>query len=398
MPDLLRNGRMTVRDARMLARIIVCATTLLALSVIPTSADTCSDLKAQISATSQADNGFSAKAARYADAAMRQASEIEKTRAIQEAQGCFRNPTASCQALNRTIQQMQSNLDQLERQRDRLAGSRNNEQRLRAIQARLKANRCDEPQRIVSQQVNGPQVTMVQPDDVDPRRVTRVIVRDGIGRKRIHDAPQDGPTVFDNPNAITVPQMSGTFRTLCVRTCDGYYFPVSFSTTSDFFERDAKACAAMCPAAETKLYFHRVPDQESEAMISLKGEPYTALPTAFLYRKRPTDRADPSCTCGKPLTEASLGIDEDAARSTSPTAGKIPTPSRRTGGLADPESQANAATGLTKDRIRETTGAVTAGEAHAADTSRKVRVVGPEFLPDPEEAIDLRSPAPTFFP
>ncbi|WP_193177539.1 DUF2865 domain-containing protein [Oricola nitratireducens] len=398
MPDPFRNGRMTVRAARMRARIIVCAASLLALSVIPATADTCSDLEAQLSAASRTDNGFSAKAARYADAATRQAAEIEKTRAIQEAQGCFRNPTAGCQALNRTIQQMQSNLDQLERQRDRLAGNRNNEQRLRAIQARLKANRCDEPQRVVRQQINGPQVTMVQPDDVDPRRVTRVIVRDGIGRKRIHEAPQDGPAVFDNPDAITVPQMSGTFRTLCVRTCDGYYFPVSFSTTSDFFERDAKACAAMCPAAETKLYFHRVPDQESEAMISLKGEPYTALPTAFLYRQRPTDQADPSCTCGKPRTEANFRADEDADQPKPLAAGKIPTPSRRPDGLADPESQMNAATGLTKDRIREMTGAVNAGEAHAADTSRKVRVVGPEFLPDPEEAIDLRSPAPTSFP
>jgi hypothetical protein len=382
----------------MRARIVVCAASLLALSVIPAAADTCSDLKAQINSASRTDSGFSAKAARYADAARRQAAEIEKTRAIQETQGCFRNPTASCQALNRTIQQMRSNLDQLERQRDRLAGNRNNEQRLRAIQARLRANRCDEPQRIARQQIDGPQVTMVQPNDVDPDRITRVIVRDGIGRKRIHEAPQDGPAYFDNPNAITVPQMSGTFRTLCVRTCDGYYFPVSFATTSDFFERDAKACAAMCPAAKTKLYFHRVPDQESEAMISLQGEPYTALPTAFLYRQRPTDQADPSCTCGKPQTEANLGVDEDTARPNPLETGKRPTPSGRPDGLVDPESQMNAATGQTEEHIREATGTAGAGEPHAVDSSRKIRVVGPEFLPDPKEAIDLRSPAPTPFP
>jgi hypothetical protein len=64
-----------------------------------------------------------------------------------------------------------------------------------------------------------------------------------------------------------------------------------------------ETCSAMCPAAETKLYFHRVPEEESEAMISLQGEPYTALPTAFLYRKRRTETADPSCTCGKPLDD-----------------------------------------------------------------------------------------------
>ncbi|MGA9083760.1 MAG: DUF2865 domain-containing protein, partial [Pseudolabrys sp.] len=24
--------------------------------------------------------------------------------------------------------------------------------------------------------------------------------------------------------------MGGTFRTVCVRTCDGFYFPISYST------------------------------------------------------------------------------------------------------------------------------------------------------------------------
>ena len=39
----------------------------------------------------------------------------------------------------------------------------------------------------------------------------------------------------------------GTFRTLCVRTCDGYYFPISFSTTSDQFREDAHTCAGDVP-------------------------------------------------------------------------------------------------------------------------------------------------------
>ena len=130
-------------------------------------------------------------------------------------------------------------------------------------------------------------------------------------------------------------------------------------------------------------------------MISLQGEPYTALPTAFLYRKRPTEAADPSCTCGKPQVAASARPKQSSIieRGAEPA---IPMPEYKPAdSLADPESRMNAATGLTRERIRELTGAVTIGSVRSADSSRKVRVVGPEFLPDPEEAIDLRSPAPT---
>lgn len=40
-------------------------------------------------------------------------------------------------------------------------------------------------------------------------------------------------------NIRTAP--SGTYRTLCVRLCDGYYWPVSFSTTSDGLGEDKES-------------------------------------------------------------------------------------------------------------------------------------------------------------
>ena len=39
-----------------------------------------------------------------------------------------------------------------------------------------------------------------------------------------------------------------TYRTLCVRLCDGYYFPVSFSTLPNHFQRDSELCASQCAA------------------------------------------------------------------------------------------------------------------------------------------------------
>lgn len=76
-----------------------------------------------------------------------------------------------------------------------------------------------------------------------------------------------------------------TYRTVCVRLCDGYYFPVSFSTLPNHFGRDKNVCQSKC-AAPTELYFHQNPGGAVEQMVSqATQQPYTALRTAFRYRK-----------------------------------------------------------------------------------------------------------------
>jgi hypothetical protein len=76
-----------------------------------------------------------------------------------------------------------------------------------------------------------------------------------------------------------------TYRTLCVRLCDGYYFPVSFSTLPNHFQRDADVCQARC-AAPADLYYHQNPGGAVEQMVSVTTqEPYTSLKTAWRYRK-----------------------------------------------------------------------------------------------------------------
>ena len=51
-----------------------------------------------------------------------------------------------------------------------------------------------------------------------------------------------------NPGGDGAP--SGTYRTVCVRTCDGYYFPISYSTVPNRFADDQRTCQRECPAAE----------------------------------------------------------------------------------------------------------------------------------------------------
>ena len=82
------------------------------------------------------------------------------------------------------------------------------------------------------------------------------------------------------------------YRTLCVRLCDGYYFPISFSTRRDRFAGDAGRCERQCPN-RSRLFVYRNPGEEVEDMRDLKGNSYRSLPTALLYRAKFV--AD--CTC-----------------------------------------------------------------------------------------------------
>ncbi len=60
-----------------------------------------------------------------------------------------------------------------------------------------------------------------------------------------------------------------TYRTLCVRLCDGYYFPVSFSTLPNHFQRDAQLCQSQC-AAPAELYYHQNPGGAVEQALSVE--------------------------------------------------------------------------------------------------------------------------------
>lgn len=76
-----------------------------------------------------------------------------------------------------------------------------------------------------------------------------------------------------------------TYRTVCVRLCDGYYFPVSFSTLPNHFQRDEDVCQSKC-AAPAKLYYHQNPGAGmDQAVAASSNEPYTQLKAAFRYRK-----------------------------------------------------------------------------------------------------------------
>jgi hypothetical protein len=75
----------------------------------------------------------------------------------------------------------------------------------------------------------------------------------------------------------------GSYRTLCVRMCDGFYWPIAFSTRPSTFEQQDAYCRASC-GEPAQLFYYANPGQELEQMRSLYGERYADLPNAFRYR------------------------------------------------------------------------------------------------------------------
>lgn len=104
--------------------------------------------------------------------------------------------------------------------------------------------------------------------------------------EQLFDAMSDS---FDGEGGLRGEEFGGyvgyhTVRTLCVRKSDGFYWPISYSTLTDYVQNDLEACRAQCPGQEVDLYYHDNPGQEVEQAINVYGEPYTALPSAFRFR------------------------------------------------------------------------------------------------------------------
>ncbi|WP_439543584.1 DUF2865 domain-containing protein [Hyphomicrobium sp.] len=95
--------------------------------------------------------------------------------------------------------------------------------------------------------------------------------------------------------------LNGGYRTLCVRLCDGYYFPISAAAQPAEFARDEETCQAAC-GSPAMLFVYKNGEGAPETMTSLDGKPYASLATAFKHRVS----YDAACTCtASPWTEAS---------------------------------------------------------------------------------------------
>lgn len=92
----------------------------------------------------------------------------------------------------------------------------------------------------------------------------------------------------------------GSLRTVCVRMCDGYYFPISNAVRRSEIGRDIKLCDTRC-GSESRLFMLPANSSADAAeMTDVMGRRYSQLPNAFRYRKSLV----PGCAC-KPVPWAS---------------------------------------------------------------------------------------------
>jgi len=304
---------------------------------------------------------------RYQDAQARQQAELDRVTAQARRMGCessgffslFNGQNAQCAPVNNQIQQMRSNLDQitmnLERLRSGGLGGADRENQRRSVITALAQNNC------------GPQYAAA--------------LRDQGG------GFLGGLFGNNNPAPLPGPDMggaSGTYRTVCVRTCDGAYFPISFATVAARFADDEKTCKALCPAADAALYAYRNPGEDMNQAVSTSGQPYTSLPTAFKFRAS----FDPACSCkaaGQTWSDALKSVDDKATLEqqgdiivTEESAKKMQQRAAQPQAKGTPAGKKGASAPAT---TASTPPAATEAAAPAPD-SKAIRSVGPTFLPN----------------
>lgn len=87
-----------------------------------------------------------------------------------------------------------------------------------------------------------------------------------------------------------------TYRTVCVRSCDGYYWPVSFSTVPEYIPDDQAVCRGNFQQGDVSLYYYSNSGGSPETMIDLNGTPYKSSPNAFRYRQVYDEACQPQKT------------------------------------------------------------------------------------------------------
>lgn len=338
------------------AAVALSASSALAQSPSPA----CQRLEAQLAALDRGNNDpVRADRIRRAEEALnRQQFEVDRLVEQSRRTGCessgffsiFSNTPPQCGALNRQIGQQRSMLERMQNELEQLhGGTAERAAQRQSLLIALGDGGC------------GPQY-----------RSAALQGRQGGFFDRLFSGSGG---IFQAPSG----PMGGTYRTICVRTCDGFYFPISFATSPERFRDDEQTCQRMCPAAEVSLYTYHNPGEEVSQAVSLNGRLYTELPTAFQYRQA-YNRA---CSCRRPgesWAEAlrSTGPDatvapgdvvvteQNAKRLSQPIVGADGKPIRR-----DPRAKDNAAkeAAPATQPVAETSG------------KREVRTVGPSFLP-----------------
>ena len=189
------------------------------------------------------------------------------------------------------------------------------------------------------------------------------------------------------------PPRQSQYRTVCVRICDGFFFPISTSTTAQNFSRDEAVCKEKFPDTAVELFYHPQGLEDAmESAQSMSGQPYSSQPYAFRYR----ETYDASCKFDRRRLQQTLlqvtAQSPDLRMSDVEFGQNGPVPLRRPALGLDPETQMNLAGDFRPNALPLPPELVVDPQIR---DGQRVRTVGPERFYGQSAAKVLSSPVRT---
>ena len=226
----------------------------------------CRQLEAQLANLAQPRVVNPREARRYERAILEQEQNLREVDAqYHQAQcsgGVFERGGARgvCRGLTRAKRQMRRNLEQLKNERGRHVEMVEDPRERARIESQMARLRCDRGFRHAG-----------YPTEDRPRGFFGWLFGGG-DRRGMYDS------------------YGMAFRTVCVRHYDGFFVPISFATTPQFFETDAARCQEKWPEHSSELFVFTLPDQTLEDAVSINGNrPYMSLENALRFKREYVD-------------------------------------------------------------------------------------------------------------
>lgn len=259
----------------------------LALETAHAESAYCTDLRAQI-----AKAGQDGMAARYRAAATRQRAEYGKLAARARLLGCDRQqflifgepPPPQCDGLNARLSALQGTIAAYDQ------GANDDSQR-QALMARYEVQCRAQPAARGGEQPHS-----------FFEELFGVTAPDQTTGWREEPAPPQESEPLDSSDDGEEARPQGGPMAICVRSCDGGFFPITYSAKRAQLDDLNTLCKAMCPGTEAKLYTQSQ-WKGLDSAVSVDGEPYADHPNAHKFETS----YDPTCGCkpaDKSWTEA----------------------------------------------------------------------------------------------
>ncbi len=231
----------------------------------------CDTLRGQIAALDRSNT----RANPYAGQIRSQRAGLQRAEAYGHRLGCDRQqflffgsaPPPQCGQVNAQIEQLRASVGQLESNARGVLDSPQRQQLVASYNAYCRQQTANQGGGFLGGLFGGPSQNQGEP---------------GIDTPPLPDAAAP-PETAQGP--------SGGSELLCVRHCDGAFFPIAYAPGRDQ-DTLADFCKASCPNTDASVY-SRVPGAEIQTAVGLDGKPYMSLPAALKYQKT----LDPACSC-----------------------------------------------------------------------------------------------------